>query len=496
MRSIWALARTTLTEALRRRLSMVFMLLLAVCLPLLALTVQGDGSLKGRAQTFLAYGAGLTQLLLSLLTVLLSAAIVRGDFDRRSLYILLAKPLARWQYVLGRWLGVALLNALLLALCMGGVYILAQYVRAQPTPIEQKKLLGQAVPDFDPQRQAVEDEVFAARVVRSAEAIKPDAAVAERMAQLEQEGTLETAIQEYVRQELGKAAGQAPTQADVERMAREPAMHAKAVEEIRGFIRRQVSEQMLVLDPGQGFELTFREMPPARPEERLQLRYKPRLLRSNDEGAMQVAWIVRHPEHGNIPYLERTDSTEAANTLELGGDLVGKDGTVVVYFLNHPANGIAAKVVPGDFVLMQRAGGFEANLLRGAGIMWLRLAFLSAVGILFALLLSFPLACLCSLVVFLIALMGGFLLESTRILPVGPAAGWGDHLLHWLVRGVLFLLPAFSKISAVDALVDGALIPGIDLFREALTGAGLRAAAVLALGCVLLRRSELARVQV
>ena len=56
MRSVWAVARNTLAQAVRMRIAVVVFLLLIILLPLMSMVMDGDGTLKGKLQTFTSYG--------------------------------------------------------------------------------------------------------------------------------------------------------------------------------------------------------------------------------------------------------------------------------------------------------------------------------------------------------------------------------------------------------------------------------------------------------
>src|SRR3990172_3405511 len=81
MRRIWAVARNTIRQALRMKVAAAFIVLLLILLPILGLTVTGDGTLKGRLQTFVSYGFSLTSLLLSFLTLIVSVYTITSDID-------------------------------------------------------------------------------------------------------------------------------------------------------------------------------------------------------------------------------------------------------------------------------------------------------------------------------------------------------------------------------------------------------------------------------
>ena len=107
MLRVWAVAKTTIRQAVRMKVAIVFMLLLLILLPLLGLTATGDGTLKGRLQTFVSYGLSLTSLLLCLLTIIISIYTITSDIEQHQIYTVVTKPIRRYQLLLGKFLGVS-----------------------------------------------------------------------------------------------------------------------------------------------------------------------------------------------------------------------------------------------------------------------------------------------------------------------------------------------------------------------------------------------------
>ena len=95
MRSIWAVAANTIKQALRMKVALIFILLLVILLPTMALTGTGDNSLKGRLQTFVSYGLSLTSVLLCLLTIIVSVHTLTSDLEHRQIYTVITKPIRR-----------------------------------------------------------------------------------------------------------------------------------------------------------------------------------------------------------------------------------------------------------------------------------------------------------------------------------------------------------------------------------------------------------------
>ncbi|MHC4982875.1 MAG: ABC transporter permease [Planctomycetota bacterium] len=227
MGRIWAVARYTLAQCLRTKVAAVFVVLLVAALVALPLTLKGDGTLAGRIRTFLAYGTAATGILLSIVTVFLSVALVAGDVEGKYVFLLASKPVARWQYITGRWLGVVLVDGVLLAAAAVVIFATSHYLRT-----------GQAANRQD--RLAVENEVFAARAKLLPEPITEveDRRVEKQEKRLEEAGNLQETVQAYMEQ-------MNLSEAEARRRAREQ-------------IRKQVREGLQSAGPGSRLTWRFR----------------------------------------------------------------------------------------------------------------------------------------------------------------------------------------------------------------------------------------------
>ena len=149
---VGAVAEQTFVQCLRTRVGGAFMVLLAVCMLATTMFTNHDESvpLADRIRTFLSYSTGLVTVVLVIVTVFLGTGAVSNDVAQKQIFILAVKPLARWQYILGRWLGVVLMDVMLLVVSGGVIYLIAQHMRTLP-------------PTSAADHRAVETEVFTAR---------------------------------------------------------------------------------------------------------------------------------------------------------------------------------------------------------------------------------------------------------------------------------------------------------------------------------------------
>ncbi len=175
-----AIARNVMHEAVRMKISLIFIVLLIVVLALTPSMLNESQPLRYRVQQWLQYGTGLSYGVLSLLTLFLSVASVSYEQRDRVIWQTVTKPIPRWQYIGGKWLGVMMLNAVLLSVTSFGVYLYTEFLRYQPANGEAAYLipklqtgaggdLGEMVED----RRILEDQILVARVSRYSQPLSP-----------------------------------------------------------------------------------------------------------------------------------------------------------------------------------------------------------------------------------------------------------------------------------------------------------------------------------
>jgi hypothetical protein len=128
MHNIWAVAKNTIKQALRTKSALALILILLVLLPAMGLTTTGDGTLKGRLQTFISYGLSLTSLLLCLLTIVLIVFTVTNDIKQKQVFTVLTKPIRRYELILGKLFGVIIFDFCLLAIFATIIYSITLYI--------------------------------------------------------------------------------------------------------------------------------------------------------------------------------------------------------------------------------------------------------------------------------------------------------------------------------------------------------------------------------
>jgi hypothetical protein len=138
-KQVWAIAHHTIIQALRMKIVLVIVAFLAVLLMAMPFFLQADDSPVGRVRMVLTYSLYLTTFLLSILTLFLSVSVFWNEIKGRQILMLDPKPMARATLLLGKWVGVMIINVCLLAIMLTITYMLIRfYVGRRPPGISDE----------------------------------------------------------------------------------------------------------------------------------------------------------------------------------------------------------------------------------------------------------------------------------------------------------------------------------------------------------------------
>lgn len=501
-----AVARLLLDEAVRMKLALVFIVLLIIYIPLLATQLDEHERLQYRLQTFLSYGTGVSYALLAVLTVFLSTATVAFEQRDKQIFQIASKPLGRFQYLLGKWLGLIVLNAVLLLMTGGATFWFTQFLRTQPAADAYDEL-------------AVSEQVLTARV-----GVRP------RAEDFRQEALRLAAEQwrnESVRRDLNNdgriddldAAQYVATQGNEmlsrlqsERLSIPPGEYReyefRNVRPISRRVRATVrfdGEPIVLPDriqslvdlritsadgrvpylADENFRLGFTEdetlvyLAPAEiqkqtatpmvegqtilinyfPRNALTLRFK--LNSGENMPDVQLPITVIIPDRAMIAQRAVLVQTQ---TMLIPAGFVRDDNSLVIYFVNGDPRTEQAHpetiTIPWDGLeLMYKVDTFEWNYFRAMLIVWLKLGFLAMLGIAAATFASFPVACLLAFTIFFGAESAPFLAASLenfdKVDPVTKERLYVNTVVYQIASGIQWLLRQYGTVRPTQSLIEG-----------------------------------------
>ena len=453
MQSLLAIAFLTLKAAVRFRLLIVLGVLLLLTVVGLPMVIKDDGTAQGFTQILLTYTLTFITGLLGLATMWIACGTMARDIEEYQMQMLTVKPVPRWKIWLGKWLGIMILNGILLSLSGTAVYVMMQK-RAETLPEAQQVILR--------------DEIFVAR--GSAKEPKQD-------------------IEPMVNQMMAQRLEENPDLANMDRK----------------FVREQIEQQAVarqqVIQPGYrrrwplavGLNESLKDQP-------LYLRIKFFTNSPYDTATYMGFWEIGPPEGAQRVRIQNSLSPESPIQFEIPPNLIGPDGVLTVDFENWNQKALLFPL-DGGVEVLYRVGSFGPNFARGIIMIYCWLGFLCALGLMAASFLSFPIAAFFTLAMLFIGFSNGTLaqiIDEGGITGVDSNTGKTaapaliDKLAVAAAEGMLSTINMVRDFSPIDNLSTGRLISwgqvGKGIFQIIIVMGG----GVGIIGVIILERRELA----
>jgi len=455
MRCILAIATIALRGAVRSRIMVMLLLLLLLAIVGLPLTIRGDGTLPGDMRILLNYTLSFARVILSIATVWAGCAALSQEVDEKQIQLMVTKPVHPWKIWLGKWLGIAGLNLVLVIFSGTVVYGMVRWNTRDAVLSESE-------------REQLRREILVGRV-----ALRP----------LDPEGLPQeiAAVIEDLRQ-----AGQYPegvSRSELERAARTMLLY-----------------RMQSIAPGAVMRWTMVSpgLPPGHP---VTLDF---LAASSQigSGAVRGRWRTLDGEGRLLAEQEVTFMPDARQQVALPAAAVPPQGPFTLEYVNLERD-ITLIFAPDDSVeLLGYAGSFEDSLFKTLMIIFAHLCFLAAVGVSMGALFSFPVAAFTSVFVALLSFMDRYIGGMAQETVYFSTAEGMDHsgvllqALNQLVGAVFrvmnLLVQPLQGPNPLELLASGRYVSwtftgSVLLFRILVYG-GILAV----IGAGLLRRRELA----
>ncbi len=458
MQQLSAIIGLTWKAAFRYRLFWVLTALLLAAMVGLPVLIKDDGTAEGFAQILITYTLGAVTGLLGLCTLWLACGTLARDVEDCQIQMVAVKPIARWQIWLGKWLGIVLLDAALLAVAGLSIYGLLEW-RARRLPAAELSKL--------------QNEVLVAR-----------ASVKEQ--------NLDKFIEQMTDREF-KARMEKHQLADVDLLS------------IRQQIKEQVKAGVQVVPPG-GMRPWRIHLGAAKDElkdQPLYLRVKFNTAQTTGSSAtFYAAWQVGTPKKTAIWQDVMSLASDTFHEFRIDPNLFDEKGDLIILFRNMNDTALLFPLDDGMEVLY-RQGGFGFNFVRGLGIILCWMALLAALGLAAASFLSFPVAAFCSLAVLTITLSSGTL---SNVVSDGTIMGYNeekgtkghsavDNVMVPAFRGILEVINLVQGFSPIDSLTTGRLITWAQLGLAVSQIVLLMGGIVGVSGILIFNRRELATAQ-
>ena len=456
MQGLFAIVGLTLKAAIRYRVVVVLSGLLLASVVVLPLMIKHDGSAQGFTQILLTYTLSAITFLLGFATLWIACGSLAREVQECQIQMLAVKPIPRWKIWIGKWLGIVVLNAILLGISSLAVYGITLW-RAQQLSEAQQGVL--------------DNEIFVAR--GSALPDYPD-------------------IEPYIEGYMAERLKENPNLIDLDQT----------------YVRQQVEEQVKaaqqVVRPAYIRRWTI---PVASPEsvkdQPMYLRVKFYTSRPYDTATYDVLWEIGPPETPQRVQRRMDISPEAPIEFQIPPNLLDAEGNLVVDVYNDNQEALLFPLEDGMEVLY-RQGGFGWNYVRGMLVILCWMGFLAAIGLAASSFLSFPVAAFVSIAVLIVGFSSGTLSHVIEQGGIGginhetgrkDSASGLDYIALPVAKGMLSVINLVKEFSPISFLSTGRSITMGTLF-QALTQIVLMMGGIFAaFGIWAFYRSELATAQ-
>jgi len=493
---VWAIARNTIAQAIRVRVAFVIMVVYLILVPSLPFLVEGDGTPRGLLHVVLTYSLIAAGALLGALTVAVATTTLWTEVRDKQIFLLEARPIRRYQVLLGKLLGILLINAALLAFMGVVTWASARYLLARA-----ERAVRQIPDTQQTEKRRAQRRLRDAReqVLTARRALRPDPPPRKD-------------IEEFIKANLDQRVQQLSRSDRMpDFIRREPDPEAR-----KALIRRQATRQLVeefhnlvnAVPPLYARRWTFSRITARRSHDlNLTIRFKYFSSDRKSEDPDHVRWIIGAPRR-DIPPEQRhqvysiydTYMPDEVHEIQVPTDAIDRNGRLVVQFFNlEPRRPTLIFSEADSIQVLVPVGGFTGNLARGLLVILVEVMFIAVLGLFCSTFLGFPVSPIVALSLLLLTFLssslktefetGGFTFDQNKESAVLQVAEKATRLLVTVLNAVLPPLDAYSPSSLVSA---GEEVSVGMLLEATWTIALLYGGVLMLLGALLFERKEMA----
>lgn len=475
--AVTAIARNVVNEAVRMKISLIFIVLLIFGLAALPGLLDASSPLRYRMQAFLQYGVGGTFWVIAILVLFLAVGSVAFEQRDKIIWQTMTKPVAPWQYILGKWLGVVGIAGVLLVVSSSGIFLFAEYLRGRPALGEYRAFEAQNG-EMSEDRFILENQVMVSRraVTPVLPALDPEV---ERME-----------IQERAARIAAADPGWSLT----------PENEA----EVASSLADERRTAYLTIEPGNREVFFFHGLQDAkRMNLPVTLRFRVDVGANDPRETARISFEMAN----SFPIVREVPGGQTM-TLNVSPASIDEKGVLRVDITNgdlfrrmqnadpgYWATNADSMIFPPDGLEVYfPVGSYRMNFVRVVLVLWIKLAFLAMVSIWAATFLSFSVASMVAFGVFIVAESAGFLSTSLEYFSPTDVKGnieiW-KVLVRWIAVPVATTFKVYADLRPTANLVDGRLLPWDVLIKSVLV-LGTLTAILYAAAVGIFRKRELA----
>ena len=503
-----AIARNVLSEAVRMKVSLVFIVMIILFLAMVPGLLNENQPLRYRVQQWMQYGTGLSYFMLTLLSLFLSAGTVAFEQRDKIIWQTMTKPVSHAGYLAGKWLGVMGLNAVLLTITASGVFMFTEYLHHQRAQGELAYMIradGKNAMPYGPDvTAALPARIELLKKAKTGVSEASLEAIARRQLSQEFMSDDRRLLELQVLTARVPVFAQAPAVTEDElaplieqrvkdALSRDPTL--TDTQKLRDSERRRLlieySEQARSVAPGMYREFEFKGLLPAkerRDKGELQLRFKVNAGANDPSSIYRLTFVI------NGQARELSTTLKTVQSLSIEPEVIGDDGTIRLEVHSSPDNPRTMTFPPDGLQILYSVGSYESNFVRIMSVLLVKLGFIAAVAAAAATFLSFPVACLVALSVLFAAESAMFLQDSLDAYYSSSEKteiNYFNAVIRAIGWPIALAFGTYAQLEPTDSLVEGRLLSWGTLV-QAIFIVGSWTVGTLFLGWAVFRRRELA----
>lgn len=534
--TIFAVARSTFAEGIRAKVATGFALVILISVPTFYFMATGDSTIKGRVQMFMAYSLGFSAFLLSLLTILFSCRSLSREIETRQIFGLVTKPVPRWQILAGKWVGIMALNVALMTLVGIGTYIGTRQMVAGfhnrlrhqletdggLTPDQADRVVSALGNVRGPGAKGMQSPIITA-MQESTGMTRQE--IADVLLKLPEGTRVDLRRGDELRRQVLVSRASVKPEIDVAKLNEIAEKRYKELDEqdrlptgldrerIMQALRAEIMATVSTVHPFSDLTWTMKGPPPSRSgDEIMSLRYKidsqsalpplrfsePNILLEEDK--VWCSFRIGSQKSQKYALIPPPLKAQTVQEMELPIDVVAPDGTIEVAMRNEDPRGVSLSFdLRSGLEIMYVVGSFESNLFHACLAILIPITCLACFGVFASTFLSFPVAALILVCLYVISSSMGFVAESLAVAPeyYDPTVKQGleFEIRRTMVSAMGWAL-SINDINPVRNLIDGRAITWWELYDGFWRFVLVKGGIAMFVGVLVFRRRELAAVVV
>ncbi len=472
MTAFWAIVKLTFKNAVRSHIFQLLLILLLLCVILIPYTISGDGTARGYIQISLLYSLSAVAFVLSLSSIWLGCFLMTRDVESYQLHMVISKPISRLTIWLGKWLGIILINLILLLIASSTVYSIVlwrfynqPFSDIEKSQIENEVMVGRRV--FYPETPDIDEWARKLLQAKIMEATKGGAQV--DTSPVGQEKMLK----DLKREVLGRLAEVPPGGDRIWAYKSLPVGFDRPLYfRYRAYVSKVSSESQRLTRGWWGVRIAEPETEEKKPDsvfEREKLNQKK----------------YKYSFHPMTSYPEQIMSGTFLEK-DLPPMVIDPNGEVVISFENHDPMGAALCFQKADGPkLLIKYTGFTQNYFRAVLVIFMQLVILAGLACAAASVLSMPTAVFVVISYLMFGSCATFMAGSSFF------GGAADYVGYYVGKVVLIAVIPMQEFEVTHLVSNGELIEWIFIGKLFLTYFVLRALPLFLIGMWLYWRREM-----